>query len=250
MSLTFLDLKDISETSIELINPTSPEKILQTGKLAGMGPGKRIIDFGCGYAEPLLIWAKAFDIEGVGIELRPKAVLRARAKIAQHGLSEKLKIVEGDGASYTFEPASFDFASCIGASFVWDSLPDALHALKRAIHPAGKILLGEAYWLKDTVPPDFAQQQVGIHSETWLLEQFRLAGLETETVLHSNQDEWDRYESANWYGLARWIEANPDHPDLPDVAAHLHESQDEYMRYGREYFGWALYLFSPATASA
>jgi SAM-dependent methyltransferase len=248
MGLTFLELKDISETSIELVNPTSPEKLRRIGELAGMRPGGRIIDFGCGYAEPLLIWAKAFDIEGVGIELRPKAVARARAKIAQHGLSARLQIVEGDGSAYAFEPGNFDFAACIGASFVWESLPEALQALKQAIHPSGKILLGEAYWLKDAVPPDLAQQQTGIRSETWLLEQFRQAGLETETVLHSNQDEWDHYETANWYGLVRWIEANPNHPDLPEVVAHLHESQDEYLRYGREYFGWALFLLSLAMA--
>ncbi len=34
-------------------------------------------------------------------------------------------------------------------------------------------------------------------------------------------------------------------PDLADVVLHLHESQDEYIHYGREYFGWALYLLSP-----
>lgn len=244
MSLTFLELKDIAEREIELVNPTSPEKLLALGSSAGMAPGKTLIDFGCGYAEPLVLWAERFGISGVGIEVRAKAVERSRAKIALHGLSDRLQIVQGRGAEYAFEPGSFDFAACIGASFVWKNLPQALAALKKAIHPAGKILLGEPYWLKDAVPPDLAQAQAEIHSEIGLLDAFRQAGLEVEIILHSSVDEWDRYETANWHGLVKWMVENPGHPDLPDVRAHLHESQDEYMRYGREYFGWALYLLS------
>jgi SAM-dependent methyltransferase len=275
MTLTFLDLKDIAESGqitsgglnasggIELVNPTSPEKILEIGRLAGMAAdslrpadrlrpadkvrptGKTLIDFGCGYAEPLVLWAEAFGIAGIGVDIRPKAVERARRKIEQRGLAGRLEVVQGKGAEYAFEPGSFDFSACIGASFVWDDLPQALQALKRAIRPEGRIILGEPYWLKDAVPPDLAQAQPDIHSETWLLHAFRQAGLETGYVIHSNHDDWDRYEASNWRSLLRWIESNPAHPDLPQVIEHLHESQDEYFRYGREYFGWALYLLQP-----
>jgi ubiquinone/menaquinone biosynthesis C-methylase UbiE len=244
MSLTFLELKDIAERNIELINPTSPEKLLKIGRLAGMSSGKRLIDFGCGYAEPLTLWGKHFDISGVGIDVRPKAIERARAKIADLGLSDRLEVIEGKGADHPFAPGSFDIAACIGASFVWGGVKDALPELKRAIHSDGKIILGEPYWLKDAIPPDFAQQQNEIQSEIALLRLFRQAGLEVEYVLHSNHDEWDEYEAGNLYGLSRWIEENPDHPDLPQVVQYLHESQEEYFQYGREYFGWALYLLS------
>lgn len=245
MSLTFLDLKDIAERSIELVNPTSPQKIVELGRLAGMKAGERLIEFGCGYAEPLVLWAEAFGINGVGIELRPKAVERARRKIAQKGLSERITIIEGRGSEYQFEPGSFDYAACIGASFVWESQAQALQELKRAIKPDGRILLGEAFWLKDAVPPDLAQAQTSFQSEASLLQLFHKTGLEVTYIMHSSLDEWDRYETANWYGLMEWIERNPGHPDLPDVVQHLHESQDEYMRLGREYFGWALYLLCP-----
>jgi ubiquinone/menaquinone biosynthesis C-methylase UbiE len=245
MPLTFLQLKDISEGFIELLNPTSPEKLLRIGRLAGMTPGKRVIDFGCGYAEALVLWSENFGISGVGMDVRPLAIERAREKIEKHGFSDRLSVAQAMGAEYPFEPGSFDFATCIGASFIWEDLPEALQALKRAIHSQGKIILGEAYWRKDAIPPDFAQQQLALHSERWLLQAFRNAKLEATFVLHSNGDEWDQYEASNWYGLGRWIEANPDHPDLSQVIEHLHESQEEYFSFGREYFGWALYLLDP-----
>src|SRR5512139_2662619 len=102
--MKFLDLKDIAERDIELINPTTAEKILAIGRVAGLAPGKTLIDFGCGYAEPLLLWAENFGISGVGIDIREKAVQRARLKIASRGLSDRLQIVHGPGVDYECQP--------------------------------------------------------------------------------------------------------------------------------------------------
>jgi SAM-dependent methyltransferase len=243
--MKFLDLKDIAERDIELVNPISPEKILTIGKFAGMGPGKTLIDFGCGYAEPLLLWAENFGISGVGIDIREAAVRRARLKITDHGLAGRLQIAHGSGAEYPFEPGSFDFAACVGASFVWGGYRPALQALRRAIRPDGKVLIGEPYWLKETVPPDFAQTQSEIHSEPWLLRVSREEGFDIQYVVRASHEDWDRYEAGNWDGLLRWIEENPAHSERQQVIDHLRESQDEYFTYGREYFGWALYLLNP-----
>jgi SAM-dependent methyltransferase len=245
MSLSFLELKDIAERYIELINPTSPEKILEIGWLAGMTPGKTVLDFGCGYAEPLVLWAENYGISGVGIDLRPKVIERACQKVEQRGLADRLELVLGKGAEYPYLPASFDYATCIGASFVWTNVLEALRSLKQVVRPGGKIILGEPYWLKDAVPPELAQAQPEFHSELQVSGWARQVGLDFEYVLHSSLDEWDRYEASNWRGLVSWMEENPGHPDFPDVLRHLHESQEEYFRYGREYFGWGLYLLNP-----
>jgi hypothetical protein len=77
-----------------------------------------------------------------------------------------------------------------------------------------------------------------------LLQMARQEDLEVEYVVRASQDDWDHYEANNWRGLLAWIEENPGHPELQEVIDHLHESQDEYFRYGRAYFGWAIYLMS------
>jgi len=242
--MNFLDLKDIAERYLEIVNAISPEKILTIGRMAGMAPGKRLIDFGCGFAEPLVLWAKDFGISGVGIDIREKAIERARAKIAQRGLAERLEVVQGKGAEYPFEAGSFDYAACVGATFIWGGYKPALEALKQAIRPGGKLIVGEAYWLKDSVPSELAQSQTDFHSESWLLKTTWEAGLEVEYVVRASHDDWDAYEAGNWYGLLRWINENPAHPERQEVIDFLHDSQAEYFRYGREYFGWALYLLT------
>jgi ubiquinone/menaquinone biosynthesis C-methylase UbiE len=214
--MKFFDLKDISEQFMELVNPTSPEKIIKAGQMAGMKLGHKVIDFGCGFAEPLILWAKQFGISGVGIDIRPKACERAELKVARNELSHRIEIVCGDAAQYVYPAHSFDLATCIGATFIWGTFGEALRAMKEAIRPRGKLVVGEAYWLTDF-----------------------------EYVLHSSTDDWDRYEADNWYGLLRWIEEHPNHPERQQVIDHLHANQDEYTRYGRMYLGWALYVLNP-----
>ena len=244
--MKFLDLKDIAEQFMELANPTSPEKLTKAAQIAGMKAGDKIIDFGCGYAEPLVLWAERFGISGLGIDVRPKACERAVKKIANKGLSDRLSIECADAAGYIFTPQTYDLATCIGATFIWGTFGDAIRAMRQAVKPQGKLIIGEAYWLVDNVPAEFRTEQTEIKSEAELLEMARAEGFEFEYVLHSNHDEWDRYEADNWVGLLHWIETNPAHPERQQVIDHLHESQEEYVRYGRMYFGWALYVLVPA----
>ncbi len=242
--MNFFDLKDISEQFMELLNPTSPEKLIKAGQIAGLKAGDRVIDFGCGFAEPLVLWAEMFGIHGVGLDIRQNACGRAEKKINARGLAEQLKIVCGDAGKHEFAPHSFDFATCIGATFIWSNFGEAVEKMSASVKPGGKLIIGEAYWSVDDVPEEFRAEQTMIHRETELLQMAHQAGYEFEYVLHSNHDEWDRYEADNWYGLLRWIEANPTHPERQQVIDHLHESQEEYLRYGRMYFGWGLYVLT------
>lgn len=242
--MNFLELKNISEAFMELVNPTSPEKIIKAGQVAGLKRGNKVIDFGCGFAEPLILWAERFGISGVGIDIRPYACERAKNKIMERGLSDRLEVVCGDAAHYVYPPDSFDLASCIGATFIWGTFRDAVHAMKNAILPTGRLVIGEAYWLMDDIPVEFRSQQTEVTTEVELLQGARQEGFDFEYVLHSNHDEWDRYEADNWYALLRWIEDNPEHPERQQVIDHLHESQDEYARYGRMYLGWAIYILN------
>ena len=96
------------------------------------------------------------------------------------------------------------------------------------------------------MPPDYAAGEVPIHTETQLLEITREEGFDFEYVVRASPDDWARYEADNWYGLIRWIEENPDHPERQEVIEHLRKIQDEYLGYGREYYGWAMYVLAPA----
>lgn len=243
--MDFLALKDISERTMRLVNPTSPEKLLRAGELMNLQQRSRVIDFGAGFGELLALWSRRFGVSGVGIDVRPYACARARERLRELDLSERCEIVCGDAANYAFEPHAYDVASCVGASFIWGGYRAALAQMRQAIRPGGRLLLGEPYWRAAAVPPEFAREQTAVHTELELLTMTHAAGFELSYVLHSSTEEWDRYECDNWQGLLQWLQENPDHPEREEVQRHLYESQAEYLGFGREFLGWALYILQP-----
>lgn len=236
-----MELYNISERYMELINPCSGKKILKIGAAMHLGPRSRVIEFGCGFGEVLAIWAEAYGIGGVGIDVREHACERARQKMAARGLADRIEIVCGKGAEYAFEPGAFDAAACIGASFIWGGFGETIAGMRGAIGPEGRLALGEPYWLSSRVPPEYVRQEP-FHHEHELLALSREAGFDWEYAVRASHDDWDAYEATNWRGLVWWIEHHPDHPDRQQVIEYLHRSQEEYTRYGREFLGWAIYV--------
>jgi SAM-dependent methyltransferase len=241
------ELYNISEDYMELINPLSPEKIITIGRFLGLKKGSNVIDFGCGFAEVLVLWAEAFGISGIGIDIRQHACERAIKKISDCGLSDSIEIVCGKGDEYSFEKGTYDVAACIGASFIWGGYKPTIHGMKDAIHSKGKLAIGEPYWLKEPVPEEFIKKNKDedIYSEYELIQIARVEGFDFEYMVRSSLDDWDGYEVSNWYSLARWLEKNPNHPEKKEVIQWLHEMQDDYLRFGREYCGFAVYILNP-----
>jgi SAM-dependent methyltransferase len=245
--MEFLELKDISEQFMEIVNPSSADKLLRVGRALRLADGMSVIDFGCGYGEMLALWAEEFGIRGVGVDIRSNACDRARKKMAERGLADRVEIVCANGSQYAFEPGSYDAATCIGATFIWGGFGEAVRAMSAAVREGGKLAVGEVHWSTDQVPTAVAERGPGFLPESRLLEIAQEEGYDVECVVRAALDDWDRYESDNWVGLLRWIEANPDHPERQQVIDHLHKCQEEYFTYGREYFGWAIYVLCPAS---
>lgn len=243
--MEFFDLMSISHRYMELLDPTSPEKIIKLGTLLKLKKGSRVIDFGCGCAEPLTIWAEKFGITGVGVDVSTDFCDRAREKVAKKGLSGQIEIVCSAGSDYTFEEGSFDAATCIGATFTFGGFQQTIKALKRAVHQNGRLGIGETHWLSNQVPPQYAQKQTSTYTEPELAQFARSEGFELEYIIRSSRDDWDRYVSDSWYGLIRWLEGNPNHPDREQVFRFFRADQDDYLQFQSQYMGWALYCLSP-----
>ena len=62
-------------------------------------------------------------------------------------------------------------------------------------------------------------------------------------TLVSNQDDWDRYEGLQWYAANEWASENPDDADVEEVLKRVRENKENYLKWGRDTFGWAIYMF-------
>ncbi len=243
--MKFFDLVNISETYLEIVNPTNTDKLLAAGTVLGLNEEMRVIDYGCGYGETLALWGEYNEITGVGIDIREHACERARQKMGERGFGNNIRIVCANGAEYPTNREKFDVAVCLGSTFIWKGFRPALKGMKEAVHENGKLVVGELYWRNSRVPPEYAQSEK-VHTEMELLKIIREEGYDLEYMLRSTEDEWDNYQSTNWFGLIQWMEENPDHADFKEVAGFLRKIQDDYFRYGREYLGWAIFILNPA----
>jgi ubiquinone/menaquinone biosynthesis C-methylase UbiE len=230
---------------MEIFNPSTSEKIIQLGKRLKLKKGSRVIDFGCGCAESLTLWAEEFGITGIGIDISRDFCDRARDKLVKRRLSDQIEIVHSPVADYVFEEGAFDAATCIGATFVFGGFQQTIQAMKRAVHQNGRLGIGETHWLSNQVHPQYAQKQTATYTEPELAQFTRNDGFELEYIIRSSRDDWDRYVSDSWYGLIRWLEENPHHPDHEQVFKYFRTDQDDYLQFQSQYMGWAMYCLAP-----
>ena len=67
-------------------------------------------------------------------------------------------------------------------------------------------------------------------------------GLPVVSVIASSEDDWDRYETLHWLAVEEWLAANETDPDAEDIRARHERSKRVYLRHGRDYCGWAIFL--------
>jgi hypothetical protein len=84
-------------------------------------PGETFVDFGCGYdARFCIAAASIYGVDAIGVELDPGRAESARRRVAALGLSDQIKIIEGDATAV-------DVDADVGVAFLW---PETLEALK------------------------------------------------------------------------------------------------------------------------
>ncbi|WOF17113.1 methyltransferase domain-containing protein [Methanoplanus sp. FWC-SCC4] len=247
--MDFRDLVSISQGELSIMNPCSIEKALYMGEISGLSDGSKVIDFGCGNGTVLALWGENFGTSGVGIEMREDACQTASATIEELGLSEKISIFFADASEYEKEKDEYyDVALSLGSSQIWGGFEGTLNALSGFITGKGSIIIGERYWKKDGVAPEFCRQWSEILTEYEILQIIRDSGFDLKSVVRADENDWDIYESGIWRNCIEWLldENNQKSQDYDEVLSYYRRVQEEYIAYGREYVGWAMYLITPS----
>ena len=65
-------------------------------ELANLKPGETLYDLGCGDGRVLIAAAEKYKAKAVGVEISPKLVAEAAAKIHKQGLDDQARVIQGD----------------------------------------------------------------------------------------------------------------------------------------------------------
>jgi len=238
---------DITHREHVLWNPMSVVKFEELIALLRLRYGARVLDVATGKGEFIIRLAERYAIEGIGVDLSPYCVAGARNKQKERVPDGRLTFLEMDGAEYRAEePESFDLAACIGASWIYGGHRDTLRALNTMARSGGWVVVGEPYWRREPAAEHLEavgekRSNYGTHYEN--VKAGQELGLEPVYTLVSNQDDWDRYEGLQWNAATAWAVEHPEDPDVKEVLKRVRESREHYLRWGRETFGWAIYVF-------
>jgi SAM-dependent methyltransferase len=232
----------VAEAEHELQNPTSEEKLRRLGRVIRLGPECRVLDVASGRGGPALLLAAETGCTVEGIEIEPAFRDVAVARAAEAGLADRVSFRLCDAASHELPLGAFDAALCLGASFVWGGLVGTLDALEPAVRPGGHVVVGEPYWRRLPLPDDYEERSEPFTTLEGTVTIFEAGGLPVVTVIASSEDDWDRYETLHWRTVERWLADNADDPDAPDIRARHQRHKRIYLKHGREYLGWAIFV--------
>ncbi|MCU0504926.1 MAG: class I SAM-dependent methyltransferase [Chloroflexi bacterium] len=239
---------EIAEANHRILNPLVESQLRLLGQVARVGPGTRILDFASGKGEMLCRWAEWFGSGGVGVDLSAVFTASARARADELGVADRVSFVLGDAAAYESEAGAYDMVSCLGATWIGDGIVGTIDLMRPAVRPGGLILVGEPFWLEE--PPPGAADALGFGEGDYLslggtFDRLDTAGVELVEMVLANQDSWDRYEAAHWVTIADWLAANPGDPDHAAMCDFLDRERGAYLRYGRRYLGWGVFVTRP-----
>jgi SAM-dependent methyltransferase len=210
------------------------ERLLQRLDLAS---AVRMLDLGCGWGELLLrALVEAPTARAVGVDTAVQHLRRGEAAAAARGLAGRVSFVAANLATYEGQA---DRVLCIGASHGWGDTSAALARLQQHVSPGGRLLLGDAYWVR---PPEadvvaILGPQCGTLAD--LVHLAVGAGWRPLHVDVADAAEWDDFEFAWCGGLERFALAQPDHRLAGAAREFADRRRDEYLQGYRGVLGFA-----------
>jgi ubiquinone/menaquinone biosynthesis C-methylase UbiE len=224
----------IAEADIEIQNPVTDRKLRLLDDYCDVRDGLKVLDVGCGKAWLMRRWAEQHEIEGTGLDINRTFLDFARGHAPKRG---RITYLEGPAESFVPEPASYDVALCLGATFALGGFVQAAEWMVRAVKPGGTVVVGDLSLKHRPV--------VNTHQHL-PLEPVELAGVmqrhgtQVGAMISASDADFERYASHHRHATVRWAIQHPSHPDHEEVVAKSDADWTYYLRTIRPHLGWTI----------
>jgi cyclopropane fatty-acyl-phospholipid synthase-like methyltransferase len=115
-------------------------------RAAGLAPGQRVLDAGCGVCGPAIDIAREIaGLRVVGITLVQRQAAAAVALISQSGLSDRVHVVQGDYQAPPFAEGTFDAVLFLESIGYAANLVALFDAVRRVLRPGGTLYVKDVF---------------------------------------------------------------------------------------------------------
>ncbi len=201
----------------------------QLAAWAGIRPGDRVLDAGCGVAGPAVDIAAAIaEVTIDGITLSPAQARTARERIAVAGMTTWVRVCIGDYHDLPYASAAFDVVAFFESSGYSDDRPRLFREVLRVLRPGGTLYIKDAFCRAGPLSPadarglaDFdriyAHRTPLLADTVALLEQIGFAGV-------AARDLTGLVDKRHWRQASGTIGATTELTPFGELHAHDYES--------------------------
>jgi len=116
-------------------NPTRPARIRRALRMANLQPGEVLFDLGSGDGRVLVMAAKEFGAQAIGIDVGPVQTVQAWVKGLMNGVSSKVQVKMGN-----FLTADLSKADVVFAYLTSDYVPKLEPRLMQQLKPGARVV--------------------------------------------------------------------------------------------------------------
>jgi microcystin synthetase protein McyJ len=112
-------------------------------RAAGFREDVRVLDAGCGFAEPARFWATKFGVRVHAINNDLFQLDVAERRLARLNLADRVSVAHGSATKLSSPPDSFDAVVALESAFQFNTREDFFAESARVLVPGGRLVLAD-----------------------------------------------------------------------------------------------------------